>query len=280
MKKEITLALVAIVAVCAMSFKVFIPAGEAGKTGAYSEGDCTQCHSDWAVNTGTGSVAITAVPALTGGYVPGTKYTVTVTVTQTGDSLFGFDFEALLNATTNGGTLSLLTPSTDVKTKADGSTAITDVVHTGTGNNTKNSHAFSFYWTAPATGTGTVTFYTSGLAANDDGNTTGDWVYTTSMAVMQNTAGISEVLAKEINFSVYPNPSSDNLNVKFSLNGISSVNIDMIDMNGRKVAELISENGMNGEVNKTFNISSYEKGIYFVRLSINNEITIQKIVVE
>ena len=51
-------------------------------------------------------------------------------------------------------------------------------------------------------------------------------------------------------------------------------------MNGRKVAELISENGMNGEVNKTFNISSYEKGIYFVRLSINNEITIQKIVVE
>ena len=280
MKKKITLILVAIVAVCAMSFKVLLPGGEAGKTGAYSEGDCTQCHADFAVNSGSGSIAITSVPTLAGGYYPDSVYTVTVTVSQVGDSLFGFDFEALLNATTNGGTLSLLTPSTDVKTKADESTAITDVVHTGTGNNTKNSHAFSFYWTAPATGTGTVTFYTSGLAANDDGSTSGDYCYTTSMPLAQNTVGIAETVAKDYNLSVFPNPSSDNLNVKFSLKGISSVNMDIIDITGRKVADLISENGMNGEVNKTFNISSYAKGIYFVRLKINNESTLEKIVVE
>ncbi len=111
MKKKITLILVAIVAVCAMSFKVLLPGGEAGKTGAYSEGDCTQCHADFAVNSGSGSIAITSVPTLAGGYYPDSVYTVTVTVSHSTprDSLFGFDFEALTNATTNGGTLSLLT---------------------------------------------------------------------------------------------------------------------------------------------------------------------------
>ncbi len=94
------------------------------------------------------------------------------------------------------------------------------------------------------------------------------------------TVGIAEAVAKDYNLSVFPNPSSDNLNVKFSLKGISSVNMDIIDITGRKVADLISENGMNGEVNKTFNISSYAKGIYFVRLKINNESTLEKIVVE
>jgi hypothetical protein len=278
MKKKITLALVAIVAVCAMSFNVFYPNGEAGKTGAYSEGDCTQCHADFAVNTGTGSIVITSVPSLAGGYYPDSVYTVTVTVSQVGDSLFGFDFEALTNATTNGGTLSLLTPSTDVKTKA--SSTRLDVLQTGTGNISLNSHAFSFKWTAPATGSGTVTFYASGLAADNDGGTSGDYCYTTSMVLTQNTVGIAETVAKDYNLSVFPNPSSDNLNVKFSLKGISSVNMDIIDITGSKVADLISENGMNGEVNKTFNISSYAKGIYFVRLKINNETIMQKIVVQ
>jgi hypothetical protein len=155
-----------------------------------------------------------------------------------------------------------------------------DVTHTGTGNNTSNSHAFSFYWTAPAAGAGTVTFYTSGLAANGTGGTSGDYTYTTSLALSQNTVGIDEVPAENYNFSVFPNPSSEDFNVKFSLKELSTVNIDLIDINGKKVVNFISESGMNGEVNKTFNISSYAKGIYFVRLKINNESTLEKIVVE
>jgi hypothetical protein len=281
MKKKITLALVAIVAVVAMSFEILSPTGKAGKTGAYTEGDCTACHNDYAVNTGSGSIAITSVPALTNGYVPGTEYTVTVTVSYPGDSIYGFDFEALLNATTNGGTISLLSPSVDVKTLPY-NTTLTDAVHTGTGNKSLNSHAFSFYWTAPATGTGTVTFYAAGMGTNDDGTGTpvNDWVYTTSKILTQSASGIAEVMAKDFNFSTFPNPATDNLNVKFSLKGVSAVTMDMIDINGKKVANLISENGLNGEINRTYNISSYAKGIYFVRLSINNETTMQKIVVE
>ena len=114
MKTKITLAFIGVVALVAMSLKTFAsPTGYAGATGAYQEGDCTACHSSWAVNTGTGSITIKTVPTLTGGYVPGTKYTVTVTVAQTGMDYFGFDFKALLNSTTNGGTLAIMTDTTD-----------------------------------------------------------------------------------------------------------------------------------------------------------------------
>jgi len=279
MKTKITLVLVGIVALCSMTFQIFAhSAGIAGKTGAYSEGNCTSCHNSYTVNSGSGSVAITSTPSLAGGYTPGTKYTVTVTVSQTGLSLFGFDFEALTNSTTNGGTISLISTSTDVQTMTSSSRL--DATHTGTGNNTSNSHAFSFYWTAPAAGSGTVTFYTSGLAANNNGSASGDYCYTTSLALSQNTVGIAEVPAGNYNFSVFPNPATENLNVKFLLKEASSVTVDVLNIDGKKVANLISENGMNGEVNKTFNISSFAKGIYFVRLKINDKSTIEKIVVE
>jgi len=278
MKKKITLTLLAVVAVAAMSFDILSSGGKAGKTGAYTEGNCTSCHSDYAVNSGTGSIAITASPLLTNGYVPGTKYTITVTVSQTGLSLFGFDFEALTNATTNGGTISLLSPSTDVKTLA--SSTRLDAVQTGTGNNTANSHAFSFYWTAPATGSGTVTFYTAGLAANGDGDTPGDYCYTTSLALSENTSGIAESAASNFNFSVSPNPASSNLNVKFNLNQASTVDMNMFDITGKKVANLISDKSINGNINKSFNISTYQKGVYFIELKINDKTSVQKIVIK
>ena len=107
----------------------------------------------------------------------------------------------------------------------------------------------------------------------------GAWVYTDSL-VIKNTTGIVTKLAKDFNFSVYPNPISDNLNVKFTLNGASSVNMDMIDITGRKVADFISGNEMNGEINNTFDVSYLTKGIYFIRLKVNDELTVKKIVIE
>ena len=156
---------------------------------------------------------------------------------------------------------------------------LTDVTHTSTGISGNGTKSFSFYWTTPATGSATVTFYAAGLANSTKTSATGAWVYTDSL-VIKNTTGIVTKLAKDFNFSVYPNPISDNLNVKFTLNGASSVNMDMIDITGRKVADFISGNEMNGEINNTFDVSYLTKGIYFIRLKVNDELTVKKIVIE
>src|ERR1035441_1568644 len=75
-----------------MSFIILTACGaDTGLTGSPNDGsDCTGCHSDYLVNTGSGSASISSnIP--TGGYVGGTTYTLTATVNYTGRSTFGFE---------------------------------------------------------------------------------------------------------------------------------------------------------------------------------------------
>jgi hypothetical protein len=288
MKKKITLALVAIIAVVAMSFDILSSNGKAGYTNSPGENNCTystSCHNTYAVNTGSGSVAITAAPSLATGYIPGTVYTMTVTVANSvapNNVLFGVDCEALLASGANGGTLAITDAVlTQMKTSSGTGPTRNNVVHKPGSNVGPNSQAFSFHWTAPATGSGVVTFYASGVASSGDGSApANDYTYTTSKAVSENTSGIAENMVSNFNFSIFPNPSSDNLNVKLTLNETSSVTMNLIDITGKKIANFISDNGINGDINRTFDISSYSKGIYFIELKINDKVSLQKIVIE
>ena len=210
---------------------------------------------------------------------------MTVTVADAvapNNALFGFGCEALLASNANAGTLAITDAVlTKLVTPSSGAgSGRTNVVHTGTNNVGPNTQPFSFHWTAPASGSGVVTFYAAGNAADGDGGTAGDYIYTTTLVVAQNTVGINESAASNFNLSVFPNPTSDYLNVKFTLNEASSVSMNLIDITGNKVANLISDNGIKGEINRIFDISTYSKGVYIVELKINDKTSFQKIVVE
>jgi hypothetical protein len=280
MKKKITLALAGIVAIAAMSFTILSSNGKAGYTGSPSENNCTNCHSG-TVNSGGGSVTIAASPSLTNGYVPGTVYTMTVTVAQTSCVLFGVDVEALFASGANGGTLAITNATlTQLKTKTVGANVRNNVVHTGNNNVGPNTQAFSFSWTAPATGSGIVTFYTSGMAADNDGSTSGDKTYTSSLAVPENTVGISEVSANS-NFAIYPNPVKEKLNVNYSVASDSKVQVNVYSLDGKKVASLGEKNQSAGSYSEQFNVKNIlTKGIYVVELKINDKSSLEKIVVE
>ena len=65
-----------------------------GKAGSPTDGvSCTQCHN---AGSGTGATITTNIPST--GYVPGTTYTITATVAQTGINKFGFEITAEKNA--------------------------------------------------------------------------------------------------------------------------------------------------------------------------------------
>ena len=116
----------------------------------YSQSGAT-CHSGTADPSVT--VTITGIPA---SYIPGTNYNLQVTVTG-GPAGVGGGFDLSVTA----GTLTTTDPNALIKngeaTNANG-----------------NVRTWSVRWQAPAAGTGTVTFYVSGLSSNDDGKTTGD----------------------------------------------------------------------------------------------------------
>ena len=76
----------------------------ASVSGAPGESDCTSCHSDFVVNTGSGSVAITNVPA---NYELNTAYSITVTVTEDNSISMGFQITALTGDGVDGGSFTL-----------------------------------------------------------------------------------------------------------------------------------------------------------------------------
>ncbi|MCX6266585.1 MAG: T9SS type A sorting domain-containing protein, partial [Bacteroidetes bacterium] len=116
-----------------------------GNTGSPGDGqDCTSCHSGSAT-TATGWIT-SNIPAL--GYTAGTTYNITVSVPGSGSK--GFQVSPQNAAGTLLGTL---IAGTGTKTTGTGK------YMTHTGSSSSDPATWTFQWTAPASGTGNVTFY-------------------------------------------------------------------------------------------------------------------------
>jgi hypothetical protein len=168
--------------------------GIAGKTSSPGELTCVNsCHNSFALNSGPGSITISAAGMTNNQYVPGQVYNMTVTVAQTGVGLFGFDTEALLASNNNAGTFTVTDAvSTRIKTITVSGVVRNNMTHKLNGGASSGSKNFTFNWTAPAAGSGNVTFYFSGVAANASGNNQGDYVYNSSQVFTESCATPSQ----------------------------------------------------------------------------------------
>lgn len=277
MKRKITLAITSVFTLGLMSFGILSDNGKTNKTGRAGEGGCT-CHSASLNNAVTVSVTASGT-LLTLGYVAGTSYTINVTVAETGQPLFGFDFEALNSSNTSAGTL---TAGTSGDNKISG-TAPVNAVHTGVGNTGSGTHTFTFTWVAPATGSGAVTFYYSGLAANSNGSPdSGDHWNDGSTVINESTVGIAEQASTNLNLFVFPDPVKESTNVSYSLAENSVVSANLINLNGQVVSVFFDKEEQSaGNQNRTLLLnSSIAKGIYFIAINVNGKNNFKKIVVE
>ena len=151
-------------------------------TNAPGEGNCTQCHTGTA-NTGGGTLTISGLPAT---YTPNQEIAVTVTLAQTGRARFGFMVTVVDDQGRRAGDLVV----TDSNRTATGTSTVGGnqrqyIFHTfdGTSPTSTGQSIWTFRWKAPAQSAGKVTFYAVGNAANNNGSTGGDSIYTTNTAV-------------------------------------------------------------------------------------------------
>ncbi len=159
----------------------------ASHTGAPGEASCAtgSCHDDNSVNSGNAILSIDL--GTVANYTPGQTYPVKVRIKEGSVNRFGFEILALVNSdSSNAGTLQLADAYRTQLTKNqyalfnrqyitytyDG----TDAVSPGVGEWIVN-------WKAPATNVGPVTFYASGVSADDDESDKGDHVYTKSLVL-------------------------------------------------------------------------------------------------
>jgi aminopeptidase N len=81
-------------------------------------------------------------------------------------------------------------------------------------------------------------------------------------------------------FSVNPNPVNQKSVASFSLLKPSEVSLDIVNQQGIIIKKMIESKLPVGTHTQGLEVKVFEKGMYFVRLSIDNQIVVKKIVVE
>lgn len=253
-----------------VGYSVYANAGGSpgGKTNSPGDGaNCTQCHSG-TINPPSLASATIASSGLANGYIPGQTYTINATITGTSSSKIGFEITAEDIANNKSGTLILTDASRTILVNSGNA-----VTHNGAAGTAAVSGAntWTFDWTAPAAGTGDITFYGAFNATNSNFTTSGDEIYTTNFTVNESSpTSISNLTNTPIH--LYPNPVKNQLyitdvNTKYNL-------IEVRNLTGK----LVSSRYING-CQTVINLAGAPAGVYLVHLKgENNSLRTEKII--
>ncbi len=291
-KKLLILSMVAIPAIALLTSSTLDSNGKFINSGSPGENTCSasNCHGagngqlstgGLPDNGGPGSLTITSNPAFVSGnqYVPNTVYHMTINVSETGKSLFGFDFEALDNSgntnpfTNNSvGTFSI----TDAAHTRKGQPAQIvngqpvfgrwNVTHQTNGGAFVNAASFNFDWKAPASGT--VNLYASGNASNGDGlENAQDNVYTKTLQLTASGVGIASVKEDNLMLDVFPNPATDLIMLRLNLPKENNVSIRLFSLDGKLVKTFADKKAVPAMYMDSFSTEGLAKGMYVLSIA-------------
>ena len=225
-----------------------------GRDGQYSgsPGDsgttCTSCHSGGSFSAD--AEISTSIPGT--GFVYGETYQITVSVAS-GSTKHGFQLTAEDASNTKIGTYTAGTGNQIVNSG-------THMTHTASGN---TQNAWVFDWTAPAIAEGgEVTFYAAVNATNANGNTSGDEVVTASANFSHSSIGINEI--ENISLHIYPNPTTDFINIDFNRSLQKEASVSIINTIGQTV--------LTTKTTDRIDIRNLETGVYFLQLKEANRV--------
>jgi len=90
---------------------------------------------------------------------------------------------------------------------------------------------------------------------------------------------INNIERNTLSFSIYPNPTSDDLNIKFAMTAFDKVQIIVFDNTGHRVIqkEMNAKPGIN---NQKLNVRNLSSGIYFMSIHTNNSISSSKFIID
>lgn len=241
------------------------PIGKTGSPGDAS--NCTGCHAG--VASTTAGLITSSVPVT--GYIPGTTYTITATITASGINKFGFEASPQNGSGTQKGTL-VVTNATE--TKLLGTTA-KYITHKSAGTSGTGSKTWTFDWVAPAAGNGNVTMYGAFVAANGNGTNTGDQVFLSSLLIAEDlTAGIAGV-DNENGIVLYPNPANEKMFLKLSDADKKIVSIQLTDITGKSIKTISYDNLPE---DKSIDIADLPGGMYVLSIVSESGTSIKKFI--
>lgn len=214
---------------------------------------CTSCHGGG--NFGTVEIdfqLITDSGNAVTEYVPGQVYTISAAVNHANGNPSGFGIQMVALDDANNATAGAwANPSANAKLVTLSSRNYFEQ------NAPSASNLFTGDWTAPAEGTGSVTFYMGANAVNGNGGTNGDNAVldqvTFTEAVADTANGILNIELEQL--SVFPNPVMDILNVS----GLDQKDqLEIFSINGQRMM-------LGAESNNSIDVSVLPTGIYILK---------------
>jgi hypothetical protein len=234
-----------------------------GATTAPGEGTvCTSCHNGG--NYGA-SVNVRLKDKVSGEpiteYTPGETYDVEVIIgTSTTPGGYGFQVLALKDM-----------DNSSVSTWANNVTMNTKFTNAGGRQYFEQGTALQdsimmAEWTAPASGTGSVTFYAVGNAVDKTGTSANDQAVTNEITFTEATTSTSSLAKLGIRINTFPNPTVDMLNLSLNTEASKALTINIYNLAGNRMQ---GQNVMtqSGENQYRFDVASYSSGIYFLEIS-------------
>lgn len=204
------------------------------------------------------------------GWETGETYTITVKTESPEKDVFGFQFLAWGNQDSSSvGILKLLD---NENTKLASSSlknsfyqtvdTLQYITHNGPNSvlaKNKGSHEWSFEWIAPTTKTQDVFFYTTFVAANGNGKTSGDYVFQVSSPANKQLVNLTET-NKQILYTVFPTHVENIANINLGSFVNTSHHITIQNTAGKIIYDTETFN------NTQIDVSNFLEGIYIVSI--------------
>ena len=194
-------------------------------------------------------------------YVPGENYDVKVVINDAAGSpsAYGFQMVAEINAD-NSSTNSWSNPSGNAKTAStsDGRSYVEQ-------DGASNSNEFSATWTAPASGSGDVTFYSCGNGVNANGMTSGDGAACNNITLSEDTeSSILEASTDATRMLLQPNPVISDFQVLTHSNTNGNFELSILTLDGKQLSQqnVVISNGRSSSVM----VSNLSPGYYLVKV--------------
>jgi hypothetical protein len=92
------------------------------------------------------------------------------------------------------------------------------------------------------------------------------------------TSSLGEIDVMD-NLNIYPNPTEGDLTLTYSLDRLTDLTIDVLDLSGRVVQEIESGSKAPGEHVDRIDLRDYPQGMYVIRLSGRNQVVTKRVVV-
>lgn len=220
--------------------------GDSGNT-------CTQCHAPSGANFG-GTPNLTGFPT---NYVPGQTYNLTLAISGSSSSKFGFNLTA--EQLSNNAKAGTWTAGTGSQLRNNGATA--GLTHTNAGP----LNTWNVAWTAPATNVGDVVFYFATVQANNNGANSGDQVVTGIARTLLSTTDIAKA-----NFKLFPTQVTNDFTLR--LENSDTGTLQVFNLNGTELLkqDIIKDN--------TIVLANYAQGIYFVKVTVDGRSATERII--